>query len=79
MQDADGMIAVCINYRLGMFGLMPSKEIPANLSLKYQPVALRWVQMNITLFGANPKRVTVMGEFSWRRQHHAALDCRWQC
>ena len=65
-----GVIALTINYRLGVFGFFAhpelTKESPHHASGNYglldQSAALRWVQQNIAAFGGDPKRVTIAGE-----------------
>lgn len=64
-----GMVFVSFNYRLGRFGffappaLLDHTEAPyANYGYLDQIAALRWVQENISGFGGDPHRVTVMGE-----------------
>ena len=67
---AKGIVAVTVNYRLGVFGFMAhpelTKESPHHASGNYglldQAAALRWVQKNIAAFGGDPKRVTIAGE-----------------
>jgi para-nitrobenzyl esterase len=63
------VVAVTINYRLGIFGFANLKEatggrIPAlgNEGLLDQVKALSWVQDNIDLFGGDPGNVTIAGE-----------------
>ncbi|MCW3082241.1 carboxylesterase family protein [Segetibacter sp.] len=67
---AKGIVAVTLNYRLGVFGFMShpelTKESPHKASGNYgvldQAAALKWVQQNIAAFGGDPKRVTIAGE-----------------
>lgn len=64
-----GVIFVSLNYRLGRFGffahpaLLEANEGPVgNFALMDQIAALRWVKRNISAFGGDPNKVTLMGE-----------------
>lgn len=67
---AKGVVAVTVNYRLGVFGFMAhpelTKESPhkasGNYALLDQAAALRWVRRNVEAFGGDPRRVTIAGE-----------------
>jgi para-nitrobenzyl esterase len=65
-----GMVALTVNYRLGVFGFMAHPELTkesanhssGNYAYLDMAAALRWVQQNIAAFGGDPKRVTIAGE-----------------
>lgn len=56
-----GAVVVSIQYRLGVLGFAQSDEIPANLGLRDQRLALQWVHDNIASFGGSAEKVTLMG------------------
>ena len=65
-----GVVFVSANYRLGPFGFLAHPALTAeaehhssgNYGLLDQLQALHWVHENITHFGGDPARVTVMGQ-----------------
>ncbi len=65
-----GIVAVTLNYRLDIFGLLAhpelTKESPRHASGNYglldQHAALLWVKRNIAAFGGDPNRITIAGE-----------------
>ncbi|MGE7824641.1 carboxylesterase/lipase family protein [Paenibacillus sp. NPDC093718] len=64
----DGIVYVSINYRLGALGFLylgdllgKGYETSGNNGMLDITAALRWVQLNITAFGGDPSRVTVIG------------------
>ncbi len=67
---AKGIVAITVNYRLGVFGFLAhpelTKESPHHVSGNYalldQNAALRWVHENIAAFGGDPGKVTIAGE-----------------
>lgn len=67
---AEGIVAVSINYRLGVLGYLAhpqlseesSDGVSGNYGLLDQIEALRWVRQNIAAFGGDPDNVTIAGE-----------------
>lgn len=55
---ARGTVVVSINYRLGAFGYLGTR----NLGLLDQIAALEWVQRHVGAFGGDPGNVTIFGE-----------------
>ncbi|KAL6405278.1 hypothetical protein AUP68_12122 [Ilyonectria robusta] len=61
------VIAVILNYRLGLPGLMTSHELraagyKANNTLRDQKVAFRWIKKYIHGFGGDPNSITAIGQ-----------------
>lgn len=61
--EKGNVIVVRISYRLGALGYLwlPEKGI-ANLGLKDQQIALRWIKRNISHFGGDPDNITLFGQ-----------------
>jgi para-nitrobenzyl esterase len=65
-----GIVALTVNYRLGVFGFMSHPELTkeskhhasGNYGLLDQHAALEWVKQNIAAFGGDPNRITIAGE-----------------
>jgi len=65
-----GAVVVTLNYRLGIFGFFSHPELTAespdnasgNQGIEDQIAALKWVKGNISVFGGDPTKVTIMGE-----------------
>ncbi|KAL0578550.1 hypothetical protein V5O48_003451 [Marasmius crinis-equi] len=62
----NGVVAVVIQYRLGLFGFLSGNEVKENgvlnAGLLDQNFALRWVHDHISKFGGDPTKVTIWGE-----------------
>ena len=63
-----GVVAVTLNYRLGPMGFVCLPELAAeaghcgNYGLYDQLTAIQWVRDNISAFGGDPDRITIMGQ-----------------
>jgi para-nitrobenzyl esterase len=65
-----GIVALTVNYRLGVLGLLSHPELTkessyggsGNYGLLDQSAALRWVKQNIAAFGGDPDKITIAGE-----------------
>lgn len=59
----EDVLLVTFNYRLGALGFLSTgdNESVANLGLRDQIAALKWVQNNIEKFGGDASRVTLVG------------------
>lgn len=63
------VVVVTINYRLGVFGFLATRDLAAernghagNYALMDMVAALQWVKQNIAPFGGDPGNVTIFGE-----------------
>ena len=65
---AQGVIGVTLNYRLGPMGFLCLPELKeeagftGNYGLYDQLTAIQWVRDNISAFGGDPERITIMGQ-----------------
>ena len=66
----EGVICVTANYREGVFGFFAHPELTASSDYKGsgnygfldQVAAIKWVKENISAFGGNPDKITIVGE-----------------
>ena len=76
-----GAVVVAYNYRLGPFGFFSHPELTresgrnasGNYGLMDLFAVLRWVQSNISAFGGDPNRVTLVGQSGGGRLTRAAV------
>jgi para-nitrobenzyl esterase len=58
----DGVVVVCIGYRLGVEGFLEIEGAPSNRAVLDWVKGLEWVQENIPAFGGDPSNVTIGGQ-----------------
>lgn len=66
----EGVVSVTANYREGVFGFFSHPELTAessyhgsgNYGFLDQVAAIEWVKRNISAFGGDPARITIVGE-----------------
>ena len=63
-----GVVAVTVNYRLGPMGFVCLPELTeeaghcGNYGLFDQITAIKWVKDNVSAFGGDPEKITIMGQ-----------------
>ncbi|KAJ5305979.1 hypothetical protein N7508_004994 [Penicillium antarcticum] len=62
LADEHDVIVVTINYRLNIFGFSGAPNLPQNVALLDQRMAVEWVQRNIAVFGGDPERISIFGQ-----------------
>jgi para-nitrobenzyl esterase len=60
--NRDGVVTVCVSYRLGLDGFGWIDGAPSNRGVRDWLLALEWVQDNVRAFGGDPDRVTIAGQ-----------------
>jgi len=77
--DRDDIVTVTINYRLGAFGFLYLGDADkryaesGNCGVLDVIAALKWINKNISAFGGDPQRVTIMGESAGAKLISAVL------
>ena len=72
--NRDGVVTVCVSYRLGFDGFGWIEGAPSNQAVPDWLLALEWVQTNIAAFGGDPSRVIARQSAGGGRGPHAAGD-----
>jgi carboxylesterase type B len=77
-RSGGSIVAVNIQYRLGLLGFLASKDVmengSANNGLLDQRAAIAWVKRHISKFGGNPDQITLAGQSAVSlRQYDAGL------
>ena len=77
--DREDIVTVTINYRLGAFGFLYLGDADkryaesGNCGVLDVIAALKWINKNISSFGGDPRRVTIMGESAGAKLISAVL------
>ncbi|CAG8935874.1 unnamed protein product [Penicillium salamii] len=56
------VVVITINYRLNIFGFAGAPNLPQNVGLLDQRMAVEWAHQNIAGFGGDPNRITLFGQ-----------------
>ncbi|CAO2649032.1 Nn.00g099810.m01.CDS01 [Neocucurbitaria sp. VM-36] len=62
LSDAEDVVVVTPNYRLGIFGFAGAPGVEANAALLDHRAAVEWVRDNIAGFGGDPSRIVIFGQ-----------------
>ncbi|KAM5459009.1 hypothetical protein McanCB49686_001883 [Microsporum canis] len=62
--DAEDVVVVTVNYRVGIFGFPGAPGQRQNLGLRDQRLAIEWLRDNVKAFGGDPERITIFGQSS---------------
>ncbi len=60
----ENIIYVTLQYRVASLGFLylDSPDVPGNMGMLDQVMALKWIHANIGFFGGNPEKITLFGE-----------------
>ncbi|CAN9187836.1 unnamed protein product [Alternaria alternata] len=62
LADAEDVVVVTFNYRLGIFGFAGAPGVERNAALRDHRTAVEWVRDNIAGFGGDPSRIVIFGQ-----------------
>ncbi|KAJ5787487.1 Carboxylesterase type B [Penicillium paradoxum] len=62
LADEHEVVVVTINYRLNIFGFSGAPNLPQNVGLLDQRMAVEWAHRNIAAFGGDPERISIFGQ-----------------
>lgn len=62
LADAEDVVVITFNYRINIFGFPGAPEVPTNLGLLDQRLAIEWVRDNIAAFGGDPTKIAIFGQ-----------------
>lgn len=61
LADSEDVVVVSANYRVNVFGFTGIPGLDQNVGLLDQRLAIEWVRDNISGFGGDPLRITIIG------------------
>nr|XP_022909379.1 esterase B1-like [Onthophagus taurus] len=71
---SQNIVLVTLNYRVGALGFLSLEpDLPGNVGLMDQIMALKWVRENISDFGGNPRNITLFGHSAGAASVHYLL------
>ncbi|PHH66071.1 hypothetical protein CDD81_596 [Ophiocordyceps australis] len=62
LANAQNLVVITVNYRLGVFGFPGAPGETQNLGLRDQRLAVQWIHDNVESFGGDAGKITIAGQ-----------------